>query len=187
MATEFPTDRFDDLPDDLARVGAHRAAPRRGRGWIAFAWAALATGLLVVAGVAAITVLGESSNTADTGAGSSSASATPSTSGTAEAVLDPNVVITILNGTPTAGLATTVGDSLVSEGWGGAKVGVGTRASADETTVQSTVVYYGDAEYEGAARALVQTLGVGEATLSSSYPDTPITIVLGADYVPPVG
>jgi hypothetical protein len=47
----FPRDQFDDVPDGDGRVGAHRAPPRRGRGWIAFAWAALATGVLVIVGL----------------------------------------------------------------------------------------------------------------------------------------
>ncbi len=44
VMASFPKDRFDDLPPDLQRVGAHRAVPKGGRGWIAFAWAALASG-----------------------------------------------------------------------------------------------------------------------------------------------
>ena len=47
----FPQDPFDVVPADLTRVGAHRAPRRRGRGWIMFAWAALATGVLVVGGL----------------------------------------------------------------------------------------------------------------------------------------
>ena len=50
MAT-FPQDQFDEVPAELKRVGAHRAPRPRGRGAIAFAWAALATGVLVVAGL----------------------------------------------------------------------------------------------------------------------------------------
>ena len=47
----FPQDPFDEVPADLKRVGAHRAPRKRGRGAIAFAWAALATGVLVVGGL----------------------------------------------------------------------------------------------------------------------------------------
>ena len=56
MATKS-TDRFDSVPDDLLRTGAHRSAPKRGRGWIAFAWAALATGVLVAAGLFGLAVI----------------------------------------------------------------------------------------------------------------------------------
>ncbi len=49
--TSFPRDRFDDLPVDLSRVGAHRAPAKRFRGLVAIAWAALVTGILVGAGV----------------------------------------------------------------------------------------------------------------------------------------
>jgi len=57
---KYPRDRFDEVPHDLDRVGAHRSEPRRGRGWIVFAWAALATGVLVGAGVVALGVLNDS-------------------------------------------------------------------------------------------------------------------------------
>ena len=44
-------DRFDDIPSDIVRVGAHRAPAKRGRVWIRLAWAALATGVLIVGGL----------------------------------------------------------------------------------------------------------------------------------------
>jgi hypothetical protein len=50
MAT-FPRDQFDAIPDDLTRVGAHRAPAKKGRGWLAFLWAVLATVALVAGGL----------------------------------------------------------------------------------------------------------------------------------------
>src|SRR6218665_3951836 len=52
----FPRDQFDDVPHDVDRVGAHRAPRKRGRGWIAFGWATLATAGLVVVGLFALTL-----------------------------------------------------------------------------------------------------------------------------------
>ncbi|HEX5728022.1 MAG TPA: LytR family transcriptional regulator, partial [Microbacterium sp.] len=49
--TTFPRDRFDDLPADVGRVGAHRAENPRMRGWVVFLWAALATIVLVALGI----------------------------------------------------------------------------------------------------------------------------------------
>ena len=47
----YPKDRFDKLPDDLKRIGAHRGPKKKGGGWIGFAVALLATGLLVFGGL----------------------------------------------------------------------------------------------------------------------------------------
>ena len=206
MAKTFPTDRFDSIPSDLTRVGAHRAVPKRGRGWIAFAWAALATGILVAAGVIALTLFtnslnftlpfasfggGASASGIATGTGTGtdtgtsdgpSASPSPSVVETADPVLDPKIQIAVLNGTKTPRLANTVGDSLVAAGWGGAAIGVGSRGTAASDTVKTTVVYYSDVANEGAARALLQHLKVGTIKFGTEYPSSAITILLGADY-----
>jgi len=50
----YPKDRFDQLPEDLQRIGAHRGPAKKGRGWIGFAWALLATGVLIFGGLFAI-------------------------------------------------------------------------------------------------------------------------------------
>lgn len=207
MAKTHPTDRFDEIPDDLARVGAHRARATPGRGWIGFAWAALATGVLVLAGVIALALFDDAINIELPFAADSSASAPPSPGSTAAPVeepgeepavaprLDPDVAVTVLNATTTAGLANRVGDALVGEGWCGAiavttidtggcadATPTGSRANADTSDAETTVVFYRDAADEAAALALVETLGVGEARLGDEYPDSPITVVVGSDY-----
>ncbi|HXD61218.1 MAG TPA: LytR C-terminal domain-containing protein [Lacisediminihabitans sp.] len=180
----YPKDRFDSVPDDLLRVGAHRAPARKGRGWIAFGWAAFATLVLVVVGLYALSTLtpGRYHLPFQAQSASPTPSATPKPTPTAAPKLDPTVPITVLNGTTTQGLATKVGDYLVSKGWTGAGT-LGTRANASENTIEKTVVYYKDAADEGAARALVQTLAVGEVRLSADFNDR-ITIVIGSDYKP---
>ena len=185
-----PTDRFDSVPDDLLRTGAHRAAPKRGRGWFAFAWAALATGVLVAAGLFGLAVI---RGTVDlpfaTLSSSASATArpspTPSSTPTIEAKIDPTLAITVLNGTKTKGLASSAGNNLVAQGWTGASEGIGSRTNASSSDIVKTVVYYGDAAHAAAARAMVLSLKIGEARLSSAYPGSPITVVLGSDYVLP--
>ncbi|MET3767724.1 hypothetical protein ABIB15_000386 [Marisediminicola sp. UYEF4] len=211
MAKATPTDRFDEIPDDLTRVGAHRAPARQGRGWIGFAWAALATGVLVLAGVVALAAFTDSINlelpftASEAPAGDAPATgegeepAEPEASETAapvEPLLDPAVSIAVLNGTSTAGLAASAGDTLVAEGWCGAagpdtvaegpcadSTAVGSRDNAASNDVTATVVYYGDPANEGAALALVASLGIGEAQLSADYPESPITVLLGSDYL----
>jgi hypothetical protein len=104
---KYPRDQFDDIPVDLARVGAHRAPPKAARGWITFAWAALFTGIFVVGGVFALNTfrglsfLGEEPPV----------NTTPSVEVTADPILDPSLIapergitITILNGTTTVDL-----------------------------------------------------------------------------------
>ena len=108
-----PRDRFDDIPDDLVRVGAHRSPAKRGRGWIAFAWAALATGALVVGGLYGLSLVNPaiSFELPELGGGA----AQPGVSATPEpevaAVTDPGTVdpsldlsISVLNASPTEGL-----------------------------------------------------------------------------------
>lgn len=194
MATRTPTDRFDDLPDGLDRVGAHRAPERRGRGWIAFAWAALATGLLVGAGVVGLSLFTDSIRNIELPFSSNAGEATsPEGAPSEEAspsvtpAIDPAIPITVLNGTATEGLANNVGDLLESQGWDGAALGVGSRSSAATTDVATTVVFYLDPANEGAALALLDTLGAGEIRLSQDYPSSPVTVLLGADYELPAG
>jgi hypothetical protein len=104
MAESFPPDRFDEVPD-LKRVGAHRAPAPKGRGWIAFLVAVVAT--LVLVGVGTFALFGLNDRI-DFFGGSQSPSATPTPTPTpteAAPVVDPAASILVLNGTPTAGLA----------------------------------------------------------------------------------
>lgn len=181
----YPRDRFDEIPTDLLRVGSHRAPKKRGRGWIAFGWATLATVILTLGGLVGLAAINSSINfdlpffrgePIDT----PSSTQTP----TAEPTIAPDVPISVLNGTPTTGLANQVGDLLVEKGWGGAAIGVGSRANSSSTDIDKTIVYYSDPSYEGAARGLVLALGIGEIQLSTDFTGAPLTVVIGADYTP---
>lgn len=193
MATKS-TDRFDSVPDDLLRTGAHRAAPKRGRSWIAFAWAALATGVLVAAGLFGLAVI---RGTIELPFATPSATATQKSTGTpkpsptpiptVKARINPALSIAIVNGTKTKGLATAAGNDLVKQGWAGASEKIGSRTNAASSDITKTLIYYGDAANEGAARAMVLSLKIGEIRLSAAYPGSPITVVLGSDYVRPAG
>ncbi len=198
MATK-PTDRFDSVPDDLLRTGAHRAAPRKGRGWIAFAWAALATGVLVAAGIFGLAAIRGTVNLPfagpnPTATATPTATTTPTPKATTPAPaptlaskIDPALPITILNGTTKKGLAAAAGDNLVAQGWKGAATGIGSRANASASNITKTVVFYTTAANEAAARGMVQSLKVGTIQLSSAYPKSPLTVLLGSDYVVPAG
>jgi len=75
----------------------------------------------------------------------------------------------------------------VKQGWSGAAPGIGSRTNAGSSDITKTVVYYADAANESAARAMVLSLKIGEIRLSSAFPGSPITVVIGSDYVPPAG
>ncbi|NRD26896.1 LytR C-terminal domain-containing protein [Frigoribacterium sp. VKM Ac-2836] len=188
---KFDRDRFDDVPADLDRVGAHRAEKRPGSGWIAFAWAALAVGVLVGAGVIYLGVANNSfqfvnpssSSTAEaeapeTETETTAPAPTPSvTPLTDPSQVDPSVTtITVLNGTATAGLAGSASDRLETAGWV-----IGTQGNASER-VETSTVYYSAAEDEAAARGLAQQLGITDVESSDAFPGAAVTIVLGADY-----
>ena len=185
MAT-FPPDQFDELPADLSRVGAHRAPPRPGRGWIRFAWAALATGVLVSAGLFGLSRLDPGLPIHFPGAGAS-LSATPSASSTptAQAITNPKAVpsglplaIAVLNGSPSDGLQDKAANVIKAAGWPDPG-----RALASDRTQKTTVIYYSTAQYEGIARGLAALLGVGaDVKLSNAFLGSQVTIVLGSDY-----
>ena len=178
----FPKDRFDTLPDDLTRVGAHRGPKRKGAGWIAFAWAALATGVLVAGGLIGVRILDASIAGTDP---TSSAQPDASTVPTAEPVTDPSsiadreITITVLNGTATSGLQNDAATVIADRGWT-----IGSQASSTATDITETIVYYSDAANEDVARGVLLAIGVGDVRLSDAFLGAPITVVVGSDFVP---
>jgi len=185
----YPKDRFDDLPADLVRVGAHRAPKKRGGGWIAFAWAALATGVLVVGGLYGLSRIDSSisfdipgvavpTEEPTTPAPVVTPTATPLTD---PAAIDPAraITITVLNGTAVPDTLNQAADALSAAGWP-----IGGRAAASTSDIAATVVYYSNPADEDIARGLVEALGVGDVRESTAFLGAPITIVVGSDYVP---
>ena len=168
-----PRDRFDDVPADLARVGAHRAPVRRS-GWVVLAWAALATGLLVGVGVLGLTLIeGRVSGTTAT---------TPTTSSAAgpAATVDPSAQVVVLNATTTAGLAKSASTTLKADDWD-----VTATANADVQDVKTSTVYYGRDGQLGAAKGLAKSLGIEKVVKSDRYDvqgRSRLTVVLGADW-----
>lgn len=182
----FPKDQFDELPEDLTRVGAHRGPRKKGRGWLVFAWALLATGILVFGGLFGI------SRVLDIDLGLPfipvvvTPTPTPTPTPTMDPITDPATIdparlitITVLNGTPTVGLENTVGGALAASGWP-----IGTKATTATSDVEKTFVYYSDPLNEDVARGVSVALGVGGIQLVApgSVSSAPITVVLGADY-----
>jgi len=189
MTTRYPRDRFDDVADG-PRVGAHRGAQRRGRGWIAFAWAALATGVLVGIGVLVLALLNGSysfdGSTSPSASSSASASASSSPSASAPASQAPaagtpadqgSSTLVVLNGTTTTGLAAKASAALTSAGWKVTSTG-----DAGTTGTTATIVYYQQAAQASVAQGIAKSLGVTAVQQSAAFPNADISVVLGADY-----
>lgn len=182
MAEKFPRDRFDEIPGDIQRIGAHRAPRPRGRGWITFGWAALATVVLVGAGIFALSLVnGAISFNGITPSRSTSSAPTPTPTPTPTIVptVDPSLSVNVLNGTPTAGLGAKVGDVLTAAGWK-----VGAIANADVTNLTTTVVYYSDPAKEAAALGAAQSLPGATVQNTQDFADTgaDLTVVVGSNY-----
>lgn len=185
---EYTPDRFDEIPDTLGRVGAHRAPTPRSRGWVAFAWAALASGVLVVGGLYGLSLISDRVTFELPGLGTAPPMPTPtpsvSASPSVEPITDPALAelpagftITILNGTEVDGLGAAARNLLIAPKWP-----VGTVTAAAQTDLTETVVFYSDPTLEGVAAGMTSLLGTGVIELSDAFPGAPITIVLGADF-----
>lgn len=188
LMAEFPRDRFDETPDQLGRVGAHRADRSRRGVWVATAWAALASGVLVVVGIYLLSLITDRVTFEIPGLGTAepmpTPTETPSAAPTVEPITDPALAelpagftITVLNGTAVDGLGGTARDLLTAPGWP-----VGTVTAAAQTDIENTVVFYSDPALEGVAAGMVALLGVGTFEQSDAFPGAPITIVVGADF-----
>ena len=182
MAEKYDLDIFDEIDEGKDRRGAHRAPIRRGAGWIKFAWAALATGALVVVGVGTILVNSPTMNVEDfqklffIAAPTKSPTPTP----TATPTMDSAVTVNVINASGETGVASQVGEQLAATGW---TVLASTNA---DSTVKKTYVYYGDPSLEGVARGLVESFGFGEIKLTDDYSETSsqLTLVIGKNYQP---
>jgi hypothetical protein len=180
MAQKFPRDRFDEIPTDIERVGAHRAPRGRGRGWIAFGWAALATVVLVGAGIFGLSLVnGAISFNGPTSSGTAAPSTTPTPTPTIVPTVNPALTINVLNGTATSGLGAKAGEALTAAGWK-----VGAVANADMTNLTETVVYYSDPANEAAALGVAQSLPGATVQNTQDFADSgaDITVVIGSSY-----
>lgn len=183
----YPRDRFDDLPADSGRVGAHRAENPHMRGWVVFLWAAVATLVLIVAGIFATLVLsGRVSLAPD-------AAPEPTPTATIEPVIDTAYDVLVLNATPEAGLATQVKDVLVEAGWSADQVNASEAGTSD---FAETTVYYAFPGDEAAAAGVAELLGGARIEQSDFYQPTDdaatedvdesesaqLTVVIGLDH-----
>jgi hypothetical protein len=182
----YPRDRFDELSDENGRVGAHRAENPRMRGGVVFLWAAVATVVLVVAGIfGTLVATGRISLTPD---------AVPSETPVpvVEPVVDTTYEVLVINATPQSGLATQIADVIKANGWSSDLVNAG--GASGSTDFETTTVYYPLAGDEAAARGLADVIGGAAVAMSDQYAvaDDPaterdesriLTVVVGLDRV----
>jgi hypothetical protein len=176
MNEKFAADRFDNVPPEIQRVGAHRSSRRSVSPWLIFAWAALITGLIV--GGSAAYIFG--SNGKLQAFLFPVSTPTPTPTPTATPTVAPDILVNVFNATPIVGLATTVGDQLAAAG-----VPVGVKSNASVTDTKKTIVFYSTKGTEGAARGVCVALNNScQIKLTSAYASSqaPLTLVLGADY-----
>ncbi|HYI50226.1 MAG TPA: LytR C-terminal domain-containing protein [Microbacterium sp.] len=176
--TTFPRDRFDDLPADADRVGAHRAENPRMRGWVVLMWAILATIVLIAVGIFGTLLV----------TGRVVIFPTPAPSVTPLPVVTPVVDTTydvlVLNATPEQGLATRMKDVVVAAGWPEDSV---LASEAGSTDFPETTIYYYLPADEAAAAGLAQVIGGAKLEQSDVYQpvDDPearqLAIVIGLD------
>ncbi|MEU1972908.1 LytR C-terminal domain-containing protein [Microbacterium sp. NPDC019599] len=160
----YPRDRFDDLPVESGRVGAHRAENPHMRGWVVFLWAVLATIVLVTIGIFATLIASGRIEL------NPKPVATPTPVETVAGVVDTSYSVLVLNATPEEGLATQMKDQIVAAGW---PVDSVTASGAGVTDFAETTVYYAFPEDEAAARGLAETvLGGAQVAQSDVYQPT---------------
>jgi cytoskeletal protein RodZ len=207
---KFPPDRFDGIPDSPHRVGAHRSGAARHTGWIVFAWAALACGVLVAAGIGVLKIVDNNNQFTDPStsaatssapsssapASSSSASSTPSSPASSASqtptapstptpLLDPSKIDSSV--TSIVVLNSTQRAGLAANASGVLKNGGWVvRSTGDTASAASTsTVYYTNsaADNQSIALGIAQKLGITNVQPSTAFPNATITVVLGSDYV----
>ncbi|BDV31308.1 LytR C-terminal domain-containing protein [Microbacterium terricola] len=182
----YPRDRFDDLPADAGRIGAHRAENPRMNGWVVMIWAVVATVVLVAAGI--LGTLLATGRIDLFPAPEATVASTPAPEITP--VLDPTYTVLVLNATSQDGLATEVKTEIEAAGWAAEDV-LASEASQDD--FETTTVYYAFEEDAAAAAGLADVLGGALVAQSDQYLQTAagegdeqpkqLTVVLGMDRV----
>lgn len=176
MAEKFPTDQFDQLPEHPARVGVHRAAPRKYRRLKYVGWMLLAVVVLSGVGIGTVVVIDNGLFTAaDDTAKAGAISATPS------ATIDASVPITVLNGTSTSSLDESAAEQLTKAGFT-----IGSSSNSNENTLTESTVYYSAPQYESVARGAANALGITAVKQSTAFAniDSNVTVLLGSDFTP---
>lgn len=178
--SNYPKDRFDDLPVDLDRRGAHRAPRSRAAKLASFLWGLAAVAVLVIIGLVAMNIIDNVVSGRAGGeqpAASETNGATPSASPTPTSAVDPNIGVTVLNGTDIGKVATNFSAKLKEKGWT-----IAATDGADSSNYKTTKVYYPNEGTKAAAEQIVADIGGGAAEMSADIAgEGQIVVVIGYD------
>ncbi|MGO3148214.1 MAG: LytR C-terminal domain-containing protein [Leucobacter sp.] len=178
-STEYPTDRFDMVPNS-GRVGAHRVTAQPRIVWL-YVFATLAgAALLTAIGIIGVNLANSSGSLPPLPSETQEIPAEPQI--TAE--LDPEASVVLLDGTSAQGeLALRLAPVITSEKFGVILAAV-PAASAD---VEISAVFYADPADEAAALGLANELGGISTYSSTEYTDygARLVVLLGSDYAGP--
>ena len=172
----FPRDRYDDVPRDPVRVGAHRAPRPRMRWLIVLLWWVLTVAVLTTAGIFAFLAL-SNTDTIDLPEPTS----TTRQSDAPDPVLYTDYFVLVLNGTSDETAGDTVLEQVLGAGWEDDNA---VALPSDATDFQTTTVFYVDDEDEAAALGLADELGGVPVTQSSDFDEQSeggLTVVVGLD------
>ncbi|HEU5222339.1 MAG TPA: LytR C-terminal domain-containing protein [Candidatus Lumbricidophila sp.] len=171
MTHDAPHDRFDEIPADTPRVGAHRAPGSGSSGWRRAGLILLAGVVLGAVGIGGLLLYNNRFLVVDPGVSASSTTAP-------EVKIDPSLPVTVLNGTTIDGLGAQVAETLKAQ-----HLQV-TVAAAANTATQHTVVFYASPSSEASARGVASLLGNVPIKLDPSIEarGMPLVVLLGGDY-----
>lgn len=177
--TTYSRDRFDDVPRDPERVGAHRAPRGRHRWIVVLLWWLLVVGVLTGGGILAFLAL---SNTGEIEL-PAPPTASESVEATPEGEIDTSYPVLVLNGTEDADAAEAVRQAVVGAGWSEEDIAP---LDSEVSDFASTTVLYVDDEDERAAWGLAEALGIDEVTQDGAYDEMSeggLTVIVGLDRV----
>lgn len=171
----FPRDRFDEIPRDPSRVGAHRAPRPRLRWLITLLWWLLTVVLLTTGGIFGFLAL---SNTGTIEPPASPAASEPAD---VEPELDTSAFIVVLNGTASPDAANAVEAELLAAGWADDSVAV---FDSNATDFATTTVFYVTEDDRARALGVAEALGGAEVAQNAEFAEQSeggFTIVVGLD------
>ncbi|RKQ83566.1 LytR cell envelope-related transcriptional attenuator [Mycolicibacterium mucogenicum 261Sha1.1M5] len=177
-ASEYPADRFDEIPAG-GRIGAHRVTAQPRVTWHFVLGGLIGAALLTTIGIVGVTI-----------AGSAGTLPLPSSQGPATADtkvkpnLNPEATVAVLDGTTAEGAtAQALATVITDEKWGTIVLA----GPAADTDTAISAVFYADAANEAAALGLAEKLGGVSTYLNADYAegDSDLVVLIGADYAGP--
>jgi len=173
----FSRDRFDEIPRDPSRVGAHRAPRPRLHWLVTLLWWLLTVIVLTGGGIFAFLAL---SNTGTIDVPEAPAASTPAD---VEPELDTSAFVVVLNGTASPDAADAVEAQLISAGWADDLVAT---FDSDSTGFETTTVFYVSEADRARARGVAEAIGGAEVAQSEEFAaqsEGGFTVVVGLDRV----